>query len=106
MTAWLFLAGAILCEVGGSLTLKAALDHRLLYVVVAIGYVSSFILLTYTLKAGLGLGVTYGVWAGLGVALTAVGSTIFFDEPLNAVMGIGMGLIIGGVVLVEVGASH
>ena len=52
---------------------------------------------------GLGLGVAYGVWAATGVALTAVGSRLLFDEPLTPLMGAGLALIIVGVLLVELG---
>ena len=105
MTAWLLLASAILCEVGATLALKRALDHPVMYVVVAIGYIASLILLTRTLREGLGIGLAYGVWAGCGVALAAIGSKVFFNEPLNGVMIVGITLIIGGVLLVELGAS-
>ena len=103
---WLLLASAIVCEVTGTLALKRALDHPLFYVVVVLGYVAAFVLLTLTLKHGLGIGVTYGVWAACGVALTAVGSKVLFDEPLTRLMLLGIGFIIVGVLLVETGASH
>jgi small multidrug resistance pump len=106
MTAWLLLASAILCEVSATLALKRALDHPVMYAVVAVGYVASFILLTRTLKEGLGIGLAYGVWAGCGVALAAIGSKVFFSEPLNGLMIVGITFIIGGVLLVELGASH
>jgi small multidrug resistance pump len=106
MTTWLLLASAILSEVAATLSLKRALDHPALYAVVVAGYVAAFILLTLTLKQGLGIGIAYGVWAGCGVALTAVASRLFFDEPLTQVMLLGIALIIGGVFLVELGASH
>ena len=106
MTAWLLLSSAILSEVTATLALKRALDHPALYAVVVAGYVAAFVLLTLTLKHGMGIGIAYGIWAGCGVALTAVGSKVFFSEPLTTVMLIGITLIIGGVLLVEVGASH
>lgn len=106
MTAWVLLGCAIVAEVTATLALRGAIHHRVLYAVVAVGYVAAFVLLTLTLKAGLGIGLTYAVWAGLGVAATAVGSKVIFDEPLNVVMACGMALIIGGVALVEIGASH
>jgi small multidrug resistance pump len=43
------------------------------------------------------------VWAATGVALTAVGSRLLFDEPLTPLMGAGLALIIVGVLLVELG---
>ena len=55
---------------------------------------------------GLGLGVAYGIWAASGVALTAIASKALFQEPLTPLMMGGIVLIIGGVLLVEVGAAH
>jgi small multidrug resistance pump len=106
MTTWLFLGGAILSEVTATLCLKRALDHPALYGVVVAGYVAAFALLTLTLKEGLGVGVTYGIWAACGVALTAVGSRFLFGEPLTGLMIAGLTLIIGGVLLVELGSAH
>lgn len=96
---------AILSEVTGSLSLKGALDNSLLYVVVTAGYVASFVLLGAVLRRGMALGVAYGIWAAVGVALTAVLSALIFDEPLTVIMGVGLVLIIGGVLLVEFGAQ-
>ncbi|GAA2390336.1 hypothetical protein GCM10010420_12580 [Streptomyces glaucosporus] len=62
-------------------------------------------MLSLVLRAGLALGVAYGVWAAGGVALTAVLATIVFGDPLNAVMGSGMALVIAGVLCVELGAQ-
>ena len=102
--AWLLLAGAIVCEVGGTLSLRvAATGRRTWYLLVVTAYVAAFSLLGLALAGGLGLGVAYGVWAATGVALTAVGSRVLFDEPLTPLMGAGLALIIVGVLLVELG---
>jgi small multidrug resistance pump len=77
-----------------------------LYAGVVLGYVASFVLLTRTIRAGLGIGLTYAIWAGCGVALVALGSKVFYQEPLNGVMLVGMSLIVGGVALVELGAAR
>jgi small multidrug resistance pump len=106
MTAWVLLAGAIISEVTATLSLKRALDHPIFYSVVALGYLVAFVLLSLTLRQGLGIGVAYGVWAALGVGLTAVGSKVFFGEPLTGMMIAGLALIIGGVLLVELGSAH
>ena len=52
------------------------------------------------------LGVAYGIWSAAGVALTAVASRVLFKEPLTLVMILGLGLIMGGVLLIELGAAH
>ncbi|MGO4145658.1 multidrug efflux SMR transporter [Paenarthrobacter sp. YAF11_1] len=105
MKKWILLACAIVSEVSATLSLKAALDHPVWYVVVAIGYVASFIFLSFVLREGLALGVAYGIWGALGVALTAILSSVFFGEPLTLVMTFGLLLIIGGVLCVEIGSQ-
>lgn len=103
---WVFLVAAIVCEVGATVSLRAAtFGRRSLYLVVAAGYLAAFALLVAVLDRGLGLGVTYGVWTAIGVALTAFASKVLYDEPLTAVMAGGIVLIMGGVVLIELG-SH
>jgi len=102
---WWLLAGAIVTEVTGTIALAGALDHRWLYAVTVVGEVASFFLLVKVLQAGMPLGVAYGVWSALGVAATAVLSSVLFDEVFTTTMVAGLALIIGGVVLIEVG-SH
>jgi small multidrug resistance pump len=118
--AWLFLVGAILTEVTATLSLRAAVGghggpaggeaggrrRRGWYAVVVVGYVSAFSLLSLSLGAGMPLGIAYGVWAAAGVAITAVASALLFKEPFTVLMATGIALIMGGVLLVELGASH
>ncbi|KAA0021620.1 DMT family transporter [Antrihabitans cavernicola] len=103
MTRWLLLGCAIVSEVTGTLSLKAALDHPGWYVLVAVGYASSFVLLDRVLRAGLPLGVAYGIWGAVGVALTAGLSAVIFGETLTGVMIVGMALVIAGVLCIELG---
>ena len=105
LKGWLLLASAILAEVTGSLSLKGALDHPALYVVVAAGYLGAFALLAIVLRTGMALGVAYGIWAAAGVALTAIGSLIVFGEPITLLMGVGIVVIIAGVLCVELGSQ-
>ena len=103
---WLLLAAAVLSEVTASLSLKAALDHPVLYLVVAPGYGTSFPLLSVVLRRGMPLGVAYGVWSACGVALTAVLSTAIFGEAMTPLKGVGIALVIAGVLAVELGAQQ
>ncbi|MFJ8729105.1 DMT family transporter [Streptomyces bauhiniae] len=105
MRKWLLLTSAILLEVTATLSLRGALDHPALYVLVVVGYVGSFTVLALVLRAGLALGVAYGIWGASGVALTAILAALFFGDPLTAVMGVGIGLVIAGVLCVELGAQ-
>ena len=104
--AWPALGGAIISEVSATLALRQALNHPGFYVVVGIGYALAFILLSLTLKAGMPLGVAYGLWGALGVALTAVLSMLVFGEPITVLVALGIALIMAGVLLVEVGAQR
>lgn len=103
--AWLALGGAIVSEVSATLALRQALNHPGFYVIVGIGYALAFILLSLTLKAGMPLGVAYGLWGALGVALAAVLSMLVFGEPITVLVALGIALIMAGVLLVEVGAQ-
>ena len=105
MTKWLLLAAAIVTEVTASLSLRAAIDHAVLYAVVVLGYVTSFGCLAGVLRRGMPLGVAYGVWGALGVALTAIMSARLFGESITPYMWLGMALVVAGVLLVELG-SH
>lgn len=103
---YLFLLGAIVFEVAGATSLRLAVDNKRWYGAVAVGYLTAFGFLTLTLSNGLPLGVAYGIWAAAGVALTAVISKILFKEPLTWQMSLGIILISGGVLLIELGAGH
>ena len=103
MKKWLLLAGAIVSEVTASLALQAAQDHPAWYVVVGVGYVAAFSLLGLVLRQGMALGVAYGIWGAMGVALTAIFAAIIFGQPLTLILGLV--LIIGGVLTVEMGSQ-
>ena len=104
MTTWLLLAAAIVGEVSASLSLKGALERPWLYAVVLSGYVASFALLSSVLRRGMPLGVAYGIWAAAGVASTALLSSLFYGEPLNAAMSVGIAFVVAGVMAVELGS--
>ena len=69
------------------------------------GYVGAFTLLALVLREGMALGVAYGIWGAMGVALTAVLAALLFGQPLTGVMILGLALIIGGVLTVELGSQ-
>ena len=104
---YLLLIAAILCEVSATLALRVAARGRVsFYALVLIGYTVAFTLLWASLRQGMPLGVAYGIWAAAGVALTAIASRVLFREPLTPKMVGGIALIVVGVLLVELGATH
>ncbi|WP_066039728.1 DMT family transporter [Herbiconiux solani] len=103
MRRWLLLAGAIALEVMATLSLRAAIDAPWWAVLAVVGYGGAFVALSMLLRMGTPIGVVYGIWAAAGVALTAVLGSIVFGEPFTFLIGLGIGIVIVGVVLVETG---
>ncbi|NWJ69681.1 QacE family quaternary ammonium compound efflux SMR transporter [Pseudonocardia sp. ICBG1122] len=106
MKKWALLGGAIGAEVAATIALRATIDHTGWILVVAVGYVTAFVLLGLTLRTGMPIGIAYGIWGACGVALTALFGVLVFGEMLGLPAIIGIALIIGGVVLVETGSHH
>lgn len=108
MQAWLFLAGAIVLEVAGTTSMKLSVGFSKLIpsVLIFLFYALSFIALTYALKQ-IDMSVAYAVWAGTGTALIAAIGVVYFTEPLTLLKLASLGLIILGVVGLNLaGASH
>jgi small multidrug resistance pump len=105
MRTWALLLGAILTEVTGTLSLRAFQDQHWWLVLVVTGYVASFVLLARVLRAGVPIGVAYGIWGAAGTAITAMLGTLIFGDPFTMPIVAGIGLIIAGVLMVEFG-SH
>jgi small multidrug resistance pump len=104
---WLALAGAILIEVVATLSLRASEGFRRKKWIapVAAGYVASFYLMWVSLSLGMPVGIAYGIWSACGVALVAVIAKFLFADPLTPLMGVGIALIIGGVLTIELSGS-
>lgn len=98
------MAAAIVTEVAATLSLRASQDHAAWLVVVVIGYAIAFGLLALVLRAGIAVGVAYGIWGACGTALTAVLAAVIFRDALTWPIAGGIGLIIAGVLFVELGA--
>jgi small multidrug resistance pump len=103
---WFVLGAAISAELAGTLSMRASDGFtRLPWVALTgIGYLVSFTLLAQVLKMGMPVGIAYGIWAAVGVAITAVAGRLIWDDPLTWTMALGIALIMGGVLLVELGA--
>lgn len=100
---WLYLAVAIVSEVIATSALKASNEFTRLWpsVVVVAGYVSAFYFLSLTLKT-IPVGVAYAVWSGVGIVLIAFIAWGLYGQTLDTPAIAGMGLIIAGVVVLNV----
>lgn len=104
MTAYILLTVAIISEVVGSSLLKITNGFKNLLPTIGtiLGYGVAFYGLSIVLKT-LPLGMAYAIWAGLGTALTAIAGIIIYKEKFNQHILFGLMLIIGGVILLNIG---
>ena len=104
---WLALAGAILVEVCATLSMRASdgFRKRAWIAPVVLAYLISFALLWLTLRLGMPVGIAYGVWTACGVALVAVADRVLFKERLTPLMMAGIGLIMCGVLTIDLSGS-
>lgn len=102
MNGWIFLLVAIVSEVIGSTGLKASQGFSKIApsVIVVAGYASAFYFISLALKT-IPLNTAYAIWSGLGTALIAVLGVVFLRESINLPGVLGIGLIIAGVVLLN-----
>ncbi|MEU4703692.1 DMT family transporter [Nonomuraea dietziae] len=106
--AWLLLFGAIATEVVATSALKLSngFSHLGWSVVVAVGYVASFVLLAQVLKLHMDVGTAYAVWSGVGTAAIALIGALFLGESLTLVKVAGILLIVCGVVVLNLAGGH
>ena len=100
---WFLLAVAIVAEVIATSTLKSTEGFTRLWpsVVVVLCYETAFILLSLTLKK-IPVGIVYAVWSGVGVALITLVAWFFLGQALSATDLMGLALIVGGVVVINI----
>jgi small multidrug resistance pump len=106
MNAWLLLAIAIVAEVVATSALKASAGFSRLVpsVVVVLGYAVAFYCLSLVLRT-IPVGVAYAIWSGLGIVLITVVAWVVYDQAIDLAAALGMGLIIAGVVVLNVFSS-
>jgi small multidrug resistance pump len=98
------LTAAIVTEVTATLALRASQDDSWWLILVVCGYLGAFVLLTAVLRAGMSVGVAYGIWGASGTAATAILAAGIFGDPLTWPIAAGIAMIVAGVLLVEVGS--
>ncbi len=100
---WAYLGGAILFEVVGTSLLQASNQFTKAWPTagMAICYACAFYLLTHALKV-IPVGLAYAIWSGLGVVLISLIGLFVFRQKLDLPAVIGLALIVGGVVIINV----
>ena len=101
--AYLYLIGAILCEVTGTMLLPVSKNFTrpIISIILVLAYVMAFYLLTFALKE-IPLAIAYATWAGMGVFLISVLGYFFYSESLQWQSVLGLILIATGVAIVNI----
>jgi small multidrug resistance pump len=100
---WLFLAIAIVAEVIATSALKASEGFSKLApsALVVVGYGVAFYMLSRVLSA-IPVGIAYAIWSGAGIVLVSLVGLFFYKQRLDFPAMLGIGLIIAGVVVMQV----
>ena len=103
---YLFLVGAIFCEVAGTILLPVSQNFTKLIptTLLTIFYLSAFYLLTFVVNK-LPIAIVYATWSGLGIFTIAILGYVFFKQTLAWQSIVGLFLIVIGVILVNSFAS-
>ena len=99
---YIFLVGAIFCEVAGTMLLPISQNFTKIIPTVALSifYLTAFYLLTFVTNK-LPIAIVYATWSGLGIFTIAILGYIFFKQTLSWQAIIGLFLIVAGVILVN-----
>ena len=105
--AAMLLMVAIGVEVGATAVLPkaAGFTQPIWSAVVVAGYALSIWLLAVVVKA-MPVSVAYAIWAGLGTAAVAVIGFLFLDESMSWLKATSLGMIVLGVVGLNLVSSH
>ena len=97
--AWLVVLASGLLEIAFSVSMKLSDSFtRIVPSVISIAAaILSVWLMSLTLKV-IPVGTAYAVWAGIGAAGTAVVGILFFQEPANLARFACIGLVVAGIV--------
>ena len=99
---YIFLVGAIFCEVAGTLLLPVSQNFTKLIPTLALSvfYLTAFYLLTFVVNK-LPIAIVYATWSGLGIFTIAIFGYLFFRQTLTWQAILGLFLIVIGVILVN-----
>lgn len=100
---YVLLLVAIIAEVIATTALKTSASFTKLVpsLVVLGGYGVSFYLMSLVMRT-LPTGITYAIWAGLGIVLITTIGVVFLKEKLDFAAILGLFLIVLGVVVINV----
>ena len=104
--SYIYLSGAILCEVVGTMVLPLSenFSKPIPSLISIVAYVLAFYLLTFALES-IPIAVVYATWSGLGIFLISFLGFTIYGQTLQWQSILGLLFIVAGVVLVNSFAS-
>jgi small multidrug resistance pump len=107
MLYWVYLIAAISLEILGTTCMKLSAGFtRLTPTLLMFGfYVGCFSCLTLALKR-IEVSVAYAIWSGVGTAMISLIGILLFQESFSGLKLLGIALIIGGVVALNLAGGH
>lgn len=105
---YLLLFGAIIAEVVSTSLLKSTEGFTRLWptVICLGGYGAAFALLAWSIQRGMQTDVAYALWSAIGTAAIVLIAVLFLGSPISVAKVIGVGLIIVGVVTLNLSGAH
>ena len=105
MLHWYCLAGAIVLEIAGTMSMKLSqgFTRTLPSILLFAFYGVSFALMTVAVKK-IDVSVSYAIWSGVGTATIALIGVFWFREALTWIQVASIVLIVAGVIGLRVGA--
>ncbi|KZS58770.1 multidrug transporter [Mycobacterium kansasii] len=105
---YLLLFFAIFAEVVATSLLKSTEGFTRLWptVVCLGGYTIAFALLAASISRGMQTDVAYALWSAIGTAAIVLIAVLFLGSPMSVAKVVGVGLIVGGVVTLQLAGAH
>jgi small multidrug resistance pump len=102
-TTYIALGIAIALEVVGTSALQASqqFTRTVPTIIMAVSYLSAFYFLSLALRT-IPVGIAYAIWSGLGIVLISIVGLVVFKQKLDLPAVLGLAMIVGGVVVVNV----
>ncbi|WP_075123454.1 DMT family transporter [Actinophytocola xanthii] len=103
---YVFLLVAITLEVAATSLLKATEGFTRLWPTLGClaGYAGAFAMLALVVRE-VPVGVAYAMWSGIGTAAIVAIGVLFLDESIDLTKVVGLLLVIGGVVTLNLGGA-
>jgi small multidrug resistance pump len=102
-SSYLHLGIAIVCETVATTALKSSESFTRFWpsVLTITGYVLAFYFLSLTLRT-IPTGIAYALWSGFGIILICAMGWFFHGQTLDLAAMLGIGLIVAGVIVLNV----